>query len=202
MNKTNKAVGLTIGQMGHDGKAAMAFASTTVKAYAKLAIQLHQAACLTFYRAAQYGDCDSLNLFFAGLRVNDATALRVWVGQHSSYVDLANGEVKNWIKWSAKDGFKIVNGLEAFRKDMFTIDEQVEGKTMLLGLKPFYDKNVKDKDAITLEELAAMFSAVAKRVKSKAESEGLTMPVELANLVNTVDREAAAITANLKRITE
>lgn len=196
----SKNPGLTIGQIGLEGKTAMAFAASTVKAYAKLAIQLHQAACITFFRAAEYGDCDSLNLFFAGLRVNDQTALRVWIGQHSSYVNLDNQEVKNWIKWNAKDGFKIVNGVEAHRKGMFTIDEQVEGKTMLIGLKPFYDKNVKDKDAITLEELAAMFSAVAKRVKSKAESEGLTMPVELANLVNTVDREAAAITANLKRV--
>lgn len=195
-----KAIGITLGQMGHDGKSVMAFASSTVKAYAKLAIQLHQAACLTFYRAAQYGDCDALNIFYAGLRVNDQTALRVWIGTHSSYVNIDSGEVKNWIKWNAKDGFSMVKGVEAFRKDMFTIDEQVEGKTMLLGLDPFYNRNVKEAKAFTLEELLGLLANAAKNASKKAEAEGVAMPANIASLIKDIDRETSTELAALKRV--
>lgn len=202
MTTTTKAPGLTIGQMGHDGKAAMAFASTTVRAYAKLAIQLHQAACLTFYRAAQYGDCDSLNLFFAGLRVNDQTALRVWIGQHATYLDLTDSSVRPWIKWGKEKGFTIVKGTEAHRKDMFTIDEQVEGKTMLLALKPFYDKNVKDKDALTLEDILNMLASAAKNAKKKANNDGVTLPADVNNLLTSITNTTAKELAAIERITE
>lgn len=196
---TNKTV-LTLGETGHNGKAVMAFASATVKAYTKLAIQLHQAACLTFYQAAQYGNCDALNVFYAGLRVNDQTALRVWFGSHTSYVNLANQEVKNWIKFSAKDGFSIVKGVEEYRKDLFTVDEQVEGKTMLLGLEPFYNRNVKEAKAFTLEELLGLLSNAAKNASKKAESEGVVIPSNIATLIKNIDRETSAEIANLKRV--
>jgi hypothetical protein len=194
-----KTVGITLGQMGHDGKKAMSFASSTVRAYSKLAIQLHQAACLTFFRAAQYGDCDSLNLFYSGLRVNDQTALRVWVGQNCTYVDLDNGDVRPWLKFKKDKGFVIVNGAEAHRKDMFTIDEEVEGKTMLLGLKPFYDKDVKTASAVTLEELIKMLAKAAKTVTKKSKEENVPLPNDVVNLVKSIDnltaKELAAIAA-------
>lgn len=195
-----KTVGITLGAMGHDGKKAMSFAASTIRAYTKLAIQLHQAACLTFYRAAQYGDCDSLNLFFAGLRVNDQTALRVWIGQHSSFVDLSNNEMRNWIKWSKDKGFTMVKGVEEYRKDMFTIDEQVEGKTMLLGLKPFYDKDVKDPKNFTLEELLEVLASAAKRATKKATDENIELPAGISALIRDIDRETSNELAALKRV--
>jgi len=201
MTKT-LTVGVTLGQMGHDGKKAMSFASSTVKAYAKLAIQLHQAACLTFYRAAQYGDCDSLNLFYAGLRVNDATALRVWIGTHSSFVDLENSSVRNWIKWTKEKGFAIVKGTEAYRKDMFTIDEEEAGKTMLLALKPFYDKDVKEKDALTLEDILNMLAMAAKNAEKKAEKDGVSLNADVSNLITSIKNCTAKELAAIERIAE
>jgi hypothetical protein len=201
MTNTNKPiVGITLGQMGHDGKKAMSFASSTVKAYAKVAIQLHQAACLTFYRAAQYGDCDSLNLFFAGLRVNDATALRVWIGTHSTFVDLENNDVRPWIKWNKEKGFAIIKGTEAHRKDMFTIDVEEAGKTMLLALKPFYDKNVKDKDALTLEDILNMLAAAAKNATKKADADGVVLSADVLNLVTSIKNCTAKELAAIERI--
>ena len=199
---TTKKPGLTIGQIGHDGKSAMAFASTTIKAYTKLAIQLHQAACITFFRAAQYGDCDSLNLFYAGMRVNDQTALRVWIGQHSSFMDLDNSTVRNWIKWSKEKGFTIVKGTEAYRKDMFTIDEQEAGKTMLLALKPFYDKDVKDKDALTLEDILKMLAKAADSAEKKSKNEGVALSADVNNLITSIKNCTAKELAAIERITE
>lgn len=191
--------GITLGAMGHDGKKAMTFAAQTVKAYGKLAIQLHQAACLTFYRAAQYGDCDSLNVFYAGIRVNDQTALRVWIGQHATFVDIANGDVKPWMKWSKEKGFTIVKGTEPHRKDMFTIDEEVEGKTMLLSLKPFYDKDIKDPKAFTLEDILNMLGKAAKQAAKKAKDENIPLSADVNNLITSVNnlttKELAALAA-------
>ena len=199
MTNTKKP-GLTIGQIGHDGKSAMAFASSTVKAYAKVAIQLHQAACITFFRAAEYGDCDSLNLFFAGLRVNDQTALRVWIGQHATYLDLSDNGVKPWIKWGKEKGFTIVKGTEAHRKGMFTVDEQVEGKTMLIGLKPFYDKNVKDKDALTLEDILNMLAKAAKSAEKKSKDDNVPLPADVLQLVTSIKNCTAKELAAIERI--
>lgn len=202
MTNTTKTVGVTIGQMGHDGKKAMAFASSTVKAYNKLAIQLHQAACLTFYRAAQYGDCDSLNLFYAGLRVNDATALRVWIGTHSSFVDLENSSVRNWIKWTKDKGFTVVRGTLEHREDMFTIDEEEAGKTMLLALKPFYDKDVKEKDALTLEDILNMLAAAAKNAEKKAEKDGVALNADVSSLITSIKNCTAKELAAIERIAD
>ena len=192
--------GLTLGQIGANGKSVMSFAASTIRAYSKLSVQLHQAACLTFYQAAQYGNCDALNVFYAGLRVNDATALRVWIGSHSSYVNLDDGSVKNWIKWNSKDGFSMVKGVEQFRKDMFTVDEEVTGKTMLLALKPFYDKDVKDAKAFTLEELQTMLAGAGKRAAKKATDEGIALPASVTALINEIDRETSTELAALKRV--
>ena len=192
--------GLTLGQIGANGKSVMSFAASTIRAYSKLSVQLHQAACLTFYQAAQYGNCDALNVFYAGLRVNDATALRVWIGSHSSYVNLDDGSVKNWIKWNSKDGFSMVKGVEQFRKDMFTVDTEETGKTMLLSLKPFYDKDVKDAKAFTLEELLTMLAGAGKRAAKKATDEGIALPASVTALINEIDRETSTELAALKRV--
>lgn len=191
---------LTLGQRGHDGKLSMQFIGTVNRSYAKLSVQLHQAACLAFYRAAQYGDPDALNMFYGALRVNDQTALRVWVGQHCTYMDLENQEVRPWIKWSKEKGFAIINEREAYRKDMFTIDSEETGKTMLLMLKPFYDKNVKDKDALTIEALITMLAKAAKNVKDKSTKEKLQLPADVLNLVQSIENCTAKELAALERV--
>jgi hypothetical protein len=193
---------ITLGARGNDGKLSMAFISTVNKAYTKLSIQLHQAACVAFYRAAQFGDPDSLNAFHNNLRVNDQTALRVWVGQHSTYMDLEANEMRSWMKWNKEKGFHLVKGKEEFRKDLYTIDSEEEGKDMLLMFKPFYDKNVKDKDAITLEVLITMLQKAAKSVSDKSKKEDVKLPADILNLVTSINNTTTKELEALNRIKE
>lgn len=197
---TNKNI--TLGERGNDGKLALSFIGTVNKAYSKLALQLHQAACLAFYRLAQHGCPDAMNAFYAGLRVNDQTALRVWVGQHSTYLDLEANEVRPWLKWSKDKGFRVVNGKEEYRKDLFTIDEEVEGKTMLLMLKPFYDKNVKDPDAFSIETLYIMLQKAAERVTKTAEKENVKLPADMLNLTTSIKNYTSKELEALARVKE
>jgi len=194
---------ISLNDRGHDGKLAMSFIGTVARAYAKLSIQLHQAACLAFYRAAQYGDPDALNAFYGALRVNDQTALRVWVGQHATYIDLDNNEVRPWIKFTKDKGFALIKGREEFRKDMFTLDmDNEDGKQALLALKPFYDKNVKDKDALTLEALLTMLEKAADRVTKQAKEENIALPADILNLTTSIKNTTAKEKAALERIKE
>lgn len=197
-----KKLDITLGQRGHDGKLAMSFITSANHAYTKMSVMLHQAACLAFYRAAQYGDPDALNAFYGALRVNDQTALRVWVGQHSTYMDLENQEVRPWLKWNKDKGFALVKGKEEYRKDMFTIDSEETGKTMLLMLKPFYDKNVKDKDALTIEALITMLAKAAKSVKDKSTKENLKLPADVLNLVQSIENTTSKELEALARVKE
>lgn len=202
MSKNQPNVIATLTDIASDAKKLVSFVGTTITGYNKTAIALHQTACMTFFHTAQYGECHALNLFYQGLRVNDRTALRVWIGQHATFIDIANGSVRPWIKYNEKEGFSVIKGCEAHRKDMFTINEQVEGRTMLIGLKPFYEKNVKDKDALTLEALVSMLAKAAKSVTAKATAEGIELPAGVKSLVSSINRETAVELAALQRVEE
>lgn len=188
---------MDIRTIANDGKQLNKLVNTTVNAYKNVALKLHTTACAVFFHAAQYGECSALNKFYEGLRVNDQTALRVWFGAHTGYLSLETGSMKNWIAFSKDKGFYVVKGTEANRKDMFTLDEEVEGKQDLLKLKPFYDKDVKAKDSITLEALIAMLAKAADNVASKADKEGIALPADILTLTqsmkNTTAKELAAI---------
>lgn len=198
----NKPVGLTLAQIANDAKATSSFVTTTINAYKKVAMSLHNAACITFWHVAQGNDPKPLNDFYNGLRVNDRTALRVWFGEHSAFVDLASNTTRNWIKWSEKKGFELVKGCEDYRKDMFTVGEQVEGKTDLLTLKPFYEKNVKDKDALTLEALMNMLLKAAEGVTKKAGDEGIALDADTILLTTSIKNHATKRIAELQAVKE
>lgn len=171
--------------------------NSTVLSYKKLATKLHEAAGATFLHAAEYGNCQPLNKFYEGLRVNDQTALRVWLGEHASFVDIANSETRHWLKFKEKGGFYIVKGTEAHRKDMFVIGEQVEGRDDVLSWKPFFEKDVKAKDSITLEDLIKMLGKAAESVTKKAGDEGIALPADIllltTSIKNTTGKELEAL---------
>lgn len=191
---------MDIRMIANDGKQLTKMVTTTVTAYKKVAAQLHNTACAVMFHAAQYGECSALNKFYEGLRVNDQTALRVWLGAHSGFVDLNTGTTRNWISFTKKDGFRVVKGTESYRKDMYRLGD-VEGDneqtTDLLALKPFYDKDVKDKDSVTIEALIAMIGKAAEKAEKQADKEGLALPADILKLTqsirNTTSKELAAI---------
>lgn len=191
---------ITLTQRSVDGKLSMAFVNNVNKAYTKVSLQLHEAACLTFFRAAQFGDCDGLNKFYSNLRVNDQTALRVWFGKHATYLDLEKGAMSAWIKWNKEKGFSIVKGTESRRKDIFSLEGDEDGKQPLLSLKPFYDKDVTSKDAITLEALFAMLQKTADSIQSKAKKENINLPADMLNLTSSMKNYASKELEAIERI--
>lgn len=204
---------LTLNQIALAGLAAISkFNTDTLSSYAKTAVLLHQAACLNLFHTAEHGDCSQLNVFYQGLRVNDQTALRVWLGTHCSYVDLDNGEMRQWIKFTAKDGFRVVKSTEANRKGMFIVERNEneeeailngdDNKTILINLKPFYEKNVKDKDALTLEALLNILGKAAERVTKQAKEENIALPADILNLTQSTKNTVAKELAALERVKE
>lgn len=187
---------MTLIQIANDAKALGKLVNTTINSYTKLGVKLHETACALFYHVAQGNDPKPLNDFYNGLRVNDQTALRVWFGQHASFVDLDNMQQRQWIAFSEKTGFRLVKGVEAHRKDLFALEDE-ENKTNLLKLKPFFEKNVKDKDAITLEQLLGMLKKAAEGVEKKSKSEGIALSADVIQLIastkNTVAKEEEAL---------
>jgi hypothetical protein len=85
---------------------------------------------------------------------------------------------------------------------MFTVGETVEGKTDLLTLKAFYEKNVKDKDAITLEALLTMLGKAAERVTKQAGEEGIQLDADTLNLTTSIKNLTGKKLAEIKAITE
>lgn len=194
---------LSLNQIAASTEALGKFVSATISGYKAMSVRLHETACALFVHTANHGDCSQLNKFYNALRVNDQTALRVWLGKHSSFVDLENGQMRNWLSFSQKDGFRVAKGVEAFRKDLFTVEAealeegQTDTRTVMIEQRPFFDKDVRSKDAITLEKLLAMLGKAATSVEKGAKENDVKLPADVLNLVtsikNTVEKEEKAL---------
>jgi hypothetical protein len=188
---------ISLTEIANNAKALNKFVGSTIAGYKAVGVALHQSACAVLFHTAEHGDVFALNNLYQGLRVNDQTALRVWLGKHTSYVDLANGETRNWLKFSAKDGFSVVKGTAEHRNGIFIMEGKADGKTTLIDLAPFFDKDVKTKDAFTLEELLKMLGKAAERAENKAKAEGINLSADVLNIIqstkNTTTKELADI---------
>jgi len=187
-------------EVANNGKALKRYVNGTLEKYNNAFIALHNSACMTVFHAAQYGECSHLNAFYNGLKVNDQTALRVWIASHFTLPveseekpliwlsfkasENPNGQVTNKKTGKAIVGFFVVKGTEPKRKDAYVLDE------LLAGPK-FFDKNVKDPDATDLTVLLTMLASVAKRVDNKADKEGIQLPADIANLIRVIEEKTA-----------
>lgn len=173
--------------IANDGKALNAYTAATIKAYGNLAVRLHTTAAMTVFHALQFREASALNTFVKGLRVNDATALKLWIAKHT----LCPGETERnpgvnpatFIGYSKDKGFFVRKGLKS--EDVFTLDD-------LIALDPFLNKNVQDKDAITLEKLLTMLAKAAHRVESQSADNDIQLPAEISDLINVIDRTVKA----------
>lgn len=174
--------------IANDGKALNAYTVGTIKAYGNLAVRLHTNAAMTVFHALQYREASTLNTFVKGLRVNDATALKLWIAKHT----LCPGETERnpgvnpatFIGYSKDKGFFVRKGLKS--EDVFTLDD-------LIALKPFLDKNVQDKDALTLEKLLAMLASAAKSIDTKATNNDIILPPAITELLGTINKTVDAV---------
>ncbi len=172
--------------VANDAKAAGKYIKETGTLYAKVGERLHISAVMATFHALQFRNADLLNSLYSFLRVNDQTALRVWIGHNFvvpvegqelpascfgfSTKDKANGIAKN------KDG-KPIAGFTVAKGD---VGKDVWDCPTIFAMPSFLNKNVKDKDAITLEALLAMIESISKKA-DKAEEEGVRVPSDFTN---------------------
>lgn len=186
--------------VANNGKALKRYVNGTLEKYNNAFVALHNAACMTVFHAAQFGECSHLNAFYNGLKVNDQTALRVWIA--ANFTLPVEGEEKPliWLSFKASEnpnglvenkktgkkivGFFVVKGTKDHREDAYVLDE------LLAGPK-FFDKSVKDPDAIDLTTLLSMLASAGKRINSKADKEGIQLPTDITNLLTTIEEKTA-----------
>jgi hypothetical protein len=181
---------INLNEIANNGKALNGYVQATIKAYGNLAIRLHTTAAMVVFHALQHREASALNTFGKGLRVNDLTALKVWIGKHT----LVPGETERnpgvnpatLIGYSKDKGFFVRKGLKS--EDAFTLDG-------LLALAPFYDKNVQDKDALTLEKLLAILASAAKSIDTKATNNDIMLPPAITELLGTITKTVDAVKA-------
>lgn len=184
---------INLHEIANNGKALNGYVMATIKAYGNLAIRLHTTAAMTVFHALQHREASSLNTFAKGLRVNDLTALKVWIGKHTLVPGESernpNAAPATMIGYSKDKGFFVRKGIKS--EDAFTLDD-------LIALDPFYNKNVKDKDALTLEALLVMLAKAGKRVESQATDNDIQLPPSITELIATIGKtvEAAKAPAN------
>lgn len=193
---------INLNDVANNGKSLGKFVAATIKNYNNVAVQLHQAACMTLFHVAQFGECHALNEFHNGLRKNDARALRIWLGKLTQYIDLDSGSTKNWLTYSEKEGFRVVKGKEAFRKDMFTVTDEVEGKTCLITLTPFHENDNNKNSEFDLSTLVNVLVKAADKAEKGSEKNDIQMPDWVKEIISQVKTKAPAELDNIKRAKE
>lgn len=181
---------INLNAIANDKDALKGYVAETIVAYGNLAIRLHATAAMTVFHALQHREASYLNTFAKGLRVNDLTALKVWIGKHT----LVPGEHERnpganpatMIGYSKDKGFFVRKGIKS--EDAYTLDG-------LLALDPFYNKNVKDKDALTLEALLSMLAKAGKRVETQATDNDIQLPPAIGELLKTITKTVDAVKA-------
>lgn len=177
--------------IANDGKSLHSFVEGTIKQYRNLSVRLHETACIALFHTLQFREASALNAFSNGLRVNDATALRLWIKKHTlapGNTDFnPNEEAQTFIGWTKKKGFFVRKGLKS---------EDAWELANLLQVDPFFNKNVQDKDALDLVKLLKALKQAAGRATKQADENDiqLTRPLEsiLKELVNECDLAIAA----------
>lgn len=179
--------------IANDKEALKGYVAETILAYGALANRLHFTASMVVFHALQHREASYLNSFAKGLRVNDLTGLKLWIAKHT----LTPGESERnpgdkaatMIGYSKDKGFFVRKGIKS--EDAFSLDG-------LIALDPFYNKNVQDKDALTLAKLLEMLAKSAKRVGSGAEDNDIDLPPAIKELLGTITKtvEAVKVPAN------
>lgn len=153
----------TLGKVNpFDSGKGMRYIKQTLSMYSKLHDRLHFAACVAIHHAAEYGNADVLTTLHAGLKRNDQTALRVWLGSKTAYDIEGEDKVvttENWIDFSS-DSFHVKKGTETFRKGL----ERYFPETLLNGSK-FADRSAKEPDPFDTEAAEKAFENAYRRLE-------------------------------------
>jgi hypothetical protein len=172
--------------VANDAKAAGKYIKDTGNLYIKVSERLHISAVIATYHALQYRNADLLNSMYAFLRVNDQTALRVWIAKHFTVPIEGQEMPAPCFGFSSKEKEKgIARNKDGKPITGFTVAKADLGKDHwalpeIYAFNPFFTKDVKEKDALTLEQLLAMVENMSKKA-DKAEEEGVKVPADFTN---------------------
>lgn len=175
-----------------------AMIDTVMASYDGVAKELHVIAAMTFYHAWKTGGTQPLNRFYSRLRVNDKTALRIWLGVHSTivtpaYIDDSGLDVAEtsyrWLAYDKeKDAISVKKGSASMRAKVDFGDGEP-----ILKFESFWNVKVDaPKPPLSMEQLIKMIAGFKKKADGKAETEGLAIPrdieIQLAALETVAGR--------------
>lgn len=164
----------------------------TVASYKTMAGVLHQAACAALFHAAQTGDSRPLSALHAGMRKNDADALRIWVGKRT-VVDVMQDDKElqvPYMTFNKDKGFAIKKATENYRVGHHDLEALLAGPS-------FQDVNQKAESVYDLKKLLAFLARVEKQADKKAETHGFEVPAELMGAIRTLTAASNKVAATL-----
>lgn len=164
----------------------------TVSSYKTMANVLHQAACAALFHAAQTGDSRPLSALHAGMRKNDADALRIWVGKRT-VVDVMQDDKElqvPYMSYTKDKGFAIKKATENYRVGHHDLEALLAGPS-------FQDVNQKAESVYDLKKLLAFLARVEKQAGKKAEEHGFEVPSELMVAIRTLTAASNKVAATL-----
>lgn len=192
----------------NDSKKLSASVKSFILKYGTIQEGLHTHACMVLYHTANYGECSQMNAFFKGLNTNDRVAFKNWVGKHSRYVR-PDGVVASWMKFATKpvdkkgnateNFFSVLSGQEAFRKDRFEVDMEVEDRVTLMNEQPFTQRDIRIPAEWDLEKALKTLKTALTKVQTESEKNGINLPAEISKEMTlmsvTVTTEIAKLPA-------
>jgi len=180
----------TLIDTARNGKLLKRFTAATVAALTKMDVRKHQNAVMSVFHAAEYGECSSLNTFFAALKVNDQTALKGWIVKHFGYAEGAEGDTAHWINFTTKKngngeviGFHVIKGREDKRKGVYDFDT-------LMSLEPFYTIDLSQPKVYDLNALLDIVIKAGTQIKAKSEKNNIKLPAAVASSLEDAVKQA------------
>lgn len=164
----------------------------TVVSYHTMSGVLHQAACAALFHAAQTGDSRPLSALHAGLRKNDADALRIWVGKRTVVEVMQDDKELSipYVTFKKDAGFAIKKGTENYRVGHHDLEALLAGPS-------FQDVNQKAEAVYDLKKLIAFLARVEKQADKKAEDNGFEVPAELMGAIRNLTAASNKVAATL-----
>jgi hypothetical protein len=188
----NVAISKSEAAMKAIGNSWSKYIKDTFTLYAKVGDRLHTAAAYALHQAATFGQTGPMNDLFKGLRENDRTALRMWIGAHATYVQVSDDPEKDdkivaFVRYMKDDGFKMLKGADRhIVKADFTLENT-------LNLPSFLDEKIqKEGKAISLEDLLKLAAGFKKNFEKRAESKEVDVPNDLGVIAALAALEAVA----------
>jgi hypothetical protein len=174
------------------GKGVNSLVAKALATYHQAGKVLHHTACAAIFHAFQTGDSRPLTSFHAGLRQNDADALRIWSGKLANVTISDDGveTITPVLTFKKDSGFAVKKGTENLRVGYLDLAALVNGPS-------FQDVNQAKESVYDLKKLLAMLMRIEKQAEKKSEEFEFEIPVELLGAIKGLTATANRVSATL-----